>query len=387
MNEFMHKTKAFGVRSSIDHIHILNINSYYRNPMYKDLCDCLIRKNVDLRVYFFSCTTQDISGLDDYVDFKRNHNKIDRFLYFPKHRKVFSDFTNLYANKNYHIAHAHSLFSNGLISYLNFRNNGVPYIVAVRNTDMNVFFRYILILRRLGIRILTNAANIVFISECYKREIANYIPSTFRNQILNKSIVIPNGINEFWHRNEASCKAPPQNNRIRILCVGDINSNKNQILTAKACSVLIKRGYKVSYTVVGAVKSENVLKKLSSYPFVTVCARQCKEELIEHYRQSDVFVMPSKKETFGLVYAEAMSQGVPVIYTKGQGFDGQYPEGIVGYPVSCGDEIEIANRVEAILSDYERISRNCIKHSREFDWNYIADKYLDIYKCIICMEN
>ena len=29
--------------------------------------------------------------------------------------------------------------------------------------------------------------------------------------------------------------------------------------------------------------------------------------------------MPSKHETFGLVYAEAMTQGLPVIYTKNEG--------------------------------------------------------------------
>lgn len=40
--------------------------------------------------------------------------------------------------------------------------------------------------------------------------------------------------------------------------------------------------------------------------------------------------MPSHKETFGLVYAEAMSQGLPIIYTKNQGFDGQFPDGYVG---------------------------------------------------------
>lgn len=32
--------------------------------------------------------------------------------------------------------------------------------------------------------------------------------------------------------------------------------------------------------------------------------------------------MPSFKETFGLVYAEALSRFIEVIYTKGQGFDG-----------------------------------------------------------------
>ena len=40
---------------------------------------------------------------------------------------------------------------------------------------------------------------------------------------------------------------------------------------------------------------------------------------------NDIFVMPSVTELL-LVYAEAMSQGLPVIYTRGQGFDGQFEE-------------------------------------------------------------
>ena len=43
--------------------------------------------------------------------------------------------------------------------------------------------------------------------------------------------------------------------------------------------------------------------------------------------------MPSRYETFGLVYGEAMSQGLPIIYSKGQGVDGYFKEGTVGYGV------------------------------------------------------
>ena len=41
--------------------------------------------------------------------------------------------------------------------------------------------------------------------------------------------------------------------------------------------------------------------------------------------------MPSITETFGLVYGEALSQGLLIIYTKGQGFDGQIKEKLAGY--------------------------------------------------------
>ncbi|MBF1138813.1 MAG: glycosyltransferase, partial [[Eubacterium] sulci] len=37
-------------------------------------------------------------------------------------------------------------------------------------------------------------------------------------------------------------------------------------------------------------------------------------ELIEEYRKADIFALLSKTESFGIVYAEAISQGLPILY-------------------------------------------------------------------------
>ena len=79
-----------------------------------------------------------------------------------------------------------------------------------------------------------------------------------------------------------------------------------------------------------------------------------KDELLKEYRLNDIFVMPSKTETFGLVYAEAMSQGMPIIYTKNQGFDGQFCEGYVGYHVKYNDYRYIAKKISRIYSEYKK---------------------------------
>src|SRR5690606_2930407 len=51
-------------------------------------------------------------------------------------------------------------------------------------------------------------------------------------------------------------------------------------------------------------------------------------KLKEHFSEADVFVMPSRNETFGLVYVEAMLQGLPILYTSNEGIDGFYKEKI-----------------------------------------------------------
>lgn len=89
--------------------------------------------------------------------------------------------------------------------------------------------------------------------------------------------------------------------------------------------------------------------------------------------------MPSKHETFGLVYAEAMSQGLPVIYTRGQGFDGQFPEGEVGFSVKYDEPEEIVMRVKEIIANYDAISTRDLANVHRYDWEDIAQDYIKLY--------
>ena len=102
-----------------------------------------------------------------------------------------------------------------------------------------------------------------------------------------------------------------------------------------------------------------------------------KEQLIKQYRKHDIFVMPSFTESFGLVYAEAISQGLPVVYSKGQGFDGQFEEGVVGYHCDAYDANSVASAIKKIIKKTNEISSRIIS---KFRWNEICNKYFSIYK-------
>lgn len=93
--------------------------------------------------------------------------------------------------------------------------------------------------------------------------------------------------------------------------------------------------------------------------------------------------MPSKFETFGLVYVEAMTQGTPVIYTRGQGFDGFFEEGTVGYSVDGEDILEMKERIFDIINNYSKISENCINFSNLFSEDEINKRYVSVYKDVL----
>jgi glycosyltransferase involved in cell wall biosynthesis len=364
---------------------ILHINSYYGgSKFYKNLFDYQVNYGLDITV--FMPVFASVNNLEDYGDYttiSKNHTKFDRLFFHLKQNKIYIDLINKYDLNKFSIIHAHSLFTNGYIAMKLKKNFELPYIVAVRNTDMNIFFKKMVHLRRLGVQILNNADRVIFLSETYRDElIQKYVPKKYRNEIKGKSSIVPNGIDDYWFGNIVSQKKKTSNTNLRLLQIGDINRNKNIETTVKTVELLNKINYKVILDVVGKVKDQKVFDKISGLNCVHYLGTKTKEELLEIYRNNDIFILPSINETFGLVYGEAMSQGLPIIYTKGQGFDTQFKDGEVGFSVNCLNEGQIKDKVIEVLLNYDNISINCIKLCRKFSWADIATCYISIYKNI-----
>ena len=92
--------------------------------------------------------------------------------------------------------------------------------------------------------------------------------------------------------------------------------------------------------------------------------------------------MPSTDETFGLVYPEAMSQGLPVIYSRGEGFYGQIPEGAAGYAVDPHSTDEVAEAIVRVMREYRQLSAHAPELAGQFDWEDIVARYREIYRTV-----
>lgn len=366
---------------------VLHINSYYScNSFYKNLYEKQKEIGLDIDVYVPVPDTYNTGNLNvgEYTTISKNHGKYDRVIFPIKHGKIFNDIVKSYDISKFSLLHAHSLFSNGYIAFKLKKQFNIPFIVTVRNTDVNVFFKYMVYLRRLGIEILEEADKVIFLSKAYRSfTIEECIPNKLKKDVFNKSEIIPNGIDNFWLQNRGIPKTLAGQKKINLLTVGVICRNKNQLTTIKAVRMLQKEGYEIKYTVVGKIKDKKVYRQIKGLPYVQYIPHTSKEELLNIYRENDIFVMPSITESFGLVYAEAMSQGLPLIYTRGQGFDGQFKEGEAGYSVNSLDVDEIAKKIVDIITDYDEISKRNIKLVDRFNWTEIALKYNEIYRNIL----
>lgn len=316
----------------------------------------------------------------EYI-YSKNFNTIDRLIYFTKINKIVRDSKKKIDIDKIGIIHAHSLFINGGVARRLKIMSGKKYIVEVQNTDINLCFNKLRHLKKVGIRILNDAEQIIFYSPSYKEHlIREIIPKTLQTSIETKSRVIPSGIDEFWLENKYRARRKIDDKKLNLIYVGDVNSNKNIVTTIKACKILIEKGYDISYKIVGRIVDDKLEELINRYNFIKYVPYSPKEELIKHYREGDIFIMPSRYETFGLVYAEALSQGLPVIYTRGQGFDGQFNEGEVGYSVQYDSAEEIVEKIKLIINDYQTISKNCLDKVDKFNWDRIANEYIEVYR-------
>jgi len=373
-------------------VKILNINSYYlSSTVHSEFEKALIERGHTLKTIVpiqndYKVRDEVNAVVPEHVSIIECFNKIDRPFFGVKQKKIMQAI-NKFSFDEFDLLHAHSLFTNGYIAYKVYKKFKTPYVVTVRDTDLNIFFKRMVHLRGAGLEILKYASKVIFLSAPYREQlIKKYIPNELKGHLEKKSVIIPNGINKFWLDNANSAKTKDEK-IIKLIFAGNIIKRKNLERVIKACDLIKLKGYKVEFQVVGKVLDKSVGRKLLNSDLVKLRGRVNKEELIKYYRESQIFVMPSITESFGLVYAEAMSQGMPVIYSKGQGFDGLFKEGEVGYSVDALNIDDIKDKILLVYDDYNKLSNKCIQNVDVFSWEKLVIHYENEYKGIMGVVN
>jgi len=101
---------------------------------------------------------------------------------------------------------------------------------------------------------------------------------------------------------------------------------------------------------------------------------------------SDVFILPSKTESFGLVALEAMASKTVVISTNSGGLPEVNIDGRTGYLSEVGDINKMARDTIALLNDVETLNifkNNALAHAKTFDSPNILPQYEAVYQDLI----
>lgn len=306
--------------------------------------------------------------------------KTDRYIFDLKQLKIIRAIEKKFDIGTFDCIHAYTLFTDGNAAMKLAEKYDKPFVVAVRNTDVNDFFAKLFYLRSRGIKIMRKAKKIFFLSEAYRKQVfEKYVPQKFYEELYSKTLIIPNGIDDFWFANllldEKNCFSNP----VKLIYAGKIDKNKNLPTIQNAMDVLESKGIKSTLTIIGKIIDESEFNKIKNDERISYIPAMPKEQLINQYRLHDIFVMPSFTETFGLVYAEALSQGLPVVYSKGQGFDGQFEEGCVGFHCDARSADSLACAIKKVIDNFNGEKKITRVDLSKYKWDNLAYNYKKNY--------
>jgi glycosyltransferase involved in cell wall biosynthesis len=103
------------------------------------------------------------------------------------------------------------------------------------------------------------------------------------------------------------------------------------------------------------------------------------------YRSADLFVLPTHAENFGLVVAEALGSGVPVVTTRNAPWSGLEEHGCGWWVGLTDDALYQALATATSLSVSERVQMGRRGHawvSQEFSWDLVADRLVTLYEWV-----
>lgn len=309
---------------------------------------------------------------------------IHHYVYHIKKHCVYNAMIKLINVKDFNLIHATTLLTDGGLAYMLYKKYNIPYVVSVRNTDVNGFFDKMPHTWFDARKILLHAKKIFFISQALKEKFEQHrAVKTIVPKIKDRFVLLPNGIDDFFLDNVKTEDRTGHG----IIYIGDFSNNKN---VCRLIEAVLKIQQLVDYsdirlTIVGGSNNENdyVEKMIHSHPESIKYLGKItnKEQLCDILCQNSIFAMPSITETFGLVYLEALSQNLAVLYTKGQGIDGLFPSS-VGIAVNPFSIKEIASALQELLENRAIYSNKDIDFT-QFRWSLIAKRYYTHYKQIL----
>lgn len=166
-----------------------------------------------------------------------------------------------------------------------------------------------------------------------------------------------------------------------ILFLGTIQPRKNAIKLVQAFHLLKDSGYKGKLVIAGSIgwladDTLEVIKKSAESKDIILTGYVSDEMRKTLYTYSDVYVLPSLYEGFGVPAIEAMGCGAPVAVANNSSLPEVVGEG--GLLFNAVDPADIARAITEIKVDREKWVKKSLARARKFSWDKCAKETLDV---------
>lgn len=181
-----------------------------------------------------------------------------------------------------------------------------------------------------------------------------------------------------------------------ILFVGRLDPVK-RIETLLRSVALLPKGDFCLFIIGGKVsKKDNQMNRLAKLTAslgigsrVRFLGSQSQKRVALYYSASDIFVLPSAYESFGLSVLEAMASGVAVVASRVGGLPFLVKEGQTGFLFPSGNQQALREKLEILMRNdrlRERLGRNATVEAVSYSWQAVARKILAVYQNLVKVD-
>jgi Glycosyl transferases group 1 len=160
-----------------------------------------------------------------------------------------------------------------------------------------------------------------------------------------------------------------------LLFVGIGWERKGGATAVEATRQLNEAGIDATLRVVGSTPAGPVPAFVESVGFLNKREPESYRRLVDLYRTSDIFILPSRAEAFGVVVAEAAAFGLPALVCETGGLADTVREGITGFRLPLYDDgTMFAERAKLILGAYDTFADNAyMEFEDRLNWEKSVD--------------
>jgi len=303
--------------------------------------------------------------------------------------QMISKATELFETERFDLIHAHDWVVGRAAVELKNRL-GLPLISTIHATEIgrggSLDGEYRRKVRDIE-RLLVEQSDGIICCSNYMLDHIQYVLGAVKTKIR----VIPNGVEASRFNNGRQPQLIPtgvSEDRKTILYVGRIVREKGIFTLLDAFEKLRKQGKDVSLVLVGEgplkedLAKEVLRRKLNDR--VKLAGFVDEKKLVSLYNSSDVFVLASHYEPFGMVVLEAMASRIPVVVSDVGGLSEIVEDGITGVKVLASDPRALAEGILRVLDNpelAEQMTENAYRVVQErYKWDLIAEKTLKAYR-------
>jgi phosphatidylinositol alpha-mannosyltransferase len=209
--------------------------------------------------------------------------------------------------------------------------------------------------------------------------------ATLKDHFDTEAIVIPNGVDTSKFQGDSHKLEWKLPNTIGFIGRFD-EPRKGLDVLLQAMTSIVKEIPDVRLLIAGPGDEDSLAKKIPAElrSHITLLGRLSEEDKVKFFHSITLYVAPNTGgESFGIILAEALSAGTPIVASDIQAFKDLLRDGDSGELFLSEDSTDLSSKIVKLLRDEVKrrdIADRGLHRASDFDWQKVASDIVDVYQ-------